>query len=274
MAEAADLVEDCLYLFQIILDRANYAVGIVESADVGNFWGIEVVHAGAGRSVYKVVSRVLVRPCGVAASGFYDFKNCIRAKGAMRIQRHTVAESVADARQLGWVDDVERDILLVVQIDALVKNHEVAGWSGTRDVGGIEDGAIIADVVKEASRDGRAASHQSEESWEGIRVGGSPRITVRDPVAGEFSQSRLGILADVVGYIESMQAIDTDEQYTLNVGFRGRLCDPSRGQQAHERRQQTGERTTDYHGKASWEHARGKLMKRPFQEDQWLMNGL
>src|SRR6266850_7238350 len=115
MAESTDLVEYCLYLLQIILDGADHAVRVVESADVGNFRSVEVVHATTRRSVHQVVSGMLVCPGCMAAFGFHDFKNGIGAERAMRIQRHTIAESVPDARQLGWIDDVLRNILLVIE---------------------------------------------------------------------------------------------------------------------------------------------------------------
>jgi uncharacterized protein (DUF111 family) len=47
-------------------------------------------------------------------------------------------------------------------------------------------------------------------------------------VTGEFRQGRLRILADVVGHVESVQAIDTDEKYMLDVGLGSGLCKCSR----------------------------------------------
>jgi len=42
-------------------------------------------------------------------------------------------------------------------------------------------------------------------------------------MAGELGQSRLRVLADVVGHIKSVQAIDADEKYMLDVGLGGGL---------------------------------------------------
>ena len=71
--------------------------------------------------------------------------------------------------------------------------------------------------------------------------------------SGEFGQSRLRILGDVIRNIEGMHAIDTDEKHMFDVAG---LCGGSCRNQGRERNcgQQSGDKTTSCHGKASWKN--------------------
>ena len=70
-----------------------------------------------------------------------------------------------------------------IEIDALTKNHGVAWSARTGRVGGIENRAVVTDVVKQSVTHRRAASHQGQKAREGIREGRRARVGVRDAVA-------------------------------------------------------------------------------------------
>ena len=68
------------------------------------------------------------------------------------------------ARQLGWVNYVQRHILRVVQVDGLVEHHHVAGCSRARGVGWIEERAVVAHVVEKSGRDRRAPRDERQQA--------------------------------------------------------------------------------------------------------------
>src|SRR5882724_4805698 len=70
MGQTFDFIENCFHLLLIILCRANYAAGGVESVDVGDFRSVQIVNAVARRAVHQIVSWVLVCPRCSAAFRF------------------------------------------------------------------------------------------------------------------------------------------------------------------------------------------------------------
>ena len=119
-------------------------------------------YAFAGVAVHEIVGWVFIGPGGVATLGAHCFKNCVAAQSLGWVNRDAVAVGILAAGELRRVDDVQRNIGCVVKIDAFVKSEQIAGWTGAGGVGGIPEIAVIADVVKEAVADGRAAGYESE----------------------------------------------------------------------------------------------------------------
>lgn len=81
----------------------------------------------------------------------------------MRKDWNTVTVAVQAAWQLGWINDIERDVRSIIEVNALVKDHVVAGGTGTGCVCGVEIAAVIAHVIEESVSNWRAARHQGQQ---------------------------------------------------------------------------------------------------------------
>src|SRR5450759_1179244 len=153
MLQAMDFVDDGCNFFLIVLDRADHTDGGVESVDIGDFRGVEVIYALAGRAIDNVISRVFIRPGCAAASGFDHLEDRVGFHRVVRVNWFAVTLPVQSARQPSRVDDVQRNVRGRVLVDALVEHDGVASTAGTTSVGRIEQGTVIADVVEQPMRD-------------------------------------------------------------------------------------------------------------------------
>ena len=180
-----DLIDDPLNLQGVIVYGANHTHRVVEAVDVGDFWSVEIFDAVAGRAVHEVVSGMFVGPCGVATRALDHLENRVASHRTMRKQWYTLALLVDMTRQFRGINHVLRDTQGIVEIDTLVENHQVASLAGAGSVGGIENGAIVAHVVKQPMADGRSTGYQRQQARERIRVRGCPRIRIGDPVGAE-----------------------------------------------------------------------------------------
>ena len=95
---------------------------------------------------------------------FHHFEEGIGPQRAVRPQGYAVPVRIAITRQLRGIDHVQRDVLGVVKIDALVENHHVAAAARAGRIGRIKDGAIVADVVEQACAYGRTAGHKRKKA--------------------------------------------------------------------------------------------------------------
>src|SRR5438445_5439683 len=180
----------------IILDGATHAMGIVKSPDSCDFRSVKILDcdfrsvkilgAESGRPIYQVVSRMLVFPSGVSTGLPNHFEDRIRPQRLVRPQSYTVAVWVAVPRQFGRIDHVQRNVLGVVLVDALIKNHHVARSPGAGCVRGIEDSAVVADVVKQSGGNRRATRQKSEKSGKRVGILRSVGAGISDGVAGKL----------------------------------------------------------------------------------------
>src|SRR3954465_11927183 len=100
---------------------------------------------------------MLVRPCGAPAMCLHHFENRIGLHEAVRKDRYAVAPIIDVPWQLRRVDRVERNMGRGVLVDAFIKDEVAARAARACGVSRVEKRAVVADVVEDAMRYGRAA---------------------------------------------------------------------------------------------------------------------
>ena len=97
---------------------------------------------------------MLVRPGRPSSLRSDHFEDRVGPQQRVGKERHAGAVLVQMPRQLARIDRVLGDVSGVVDVDALVEDHHVAGGARAGGVGGIEHGAVVAHVVEHAVGDG------------------------------------------------------------------------------------------------------------------------
>ena len=165
-----------------------------------------------------------VQPGNGKATGFYHLKDSVDAEIFVRIDRRTTTIGIAGQKiridgsiQLGQIL-VDRFVELRDSAD--LPWARTAGGAHIRDVrrgeGRRRELAVIGDVVPEPGSRRRSAGNQSGES--GKRVGRlrSGSVVEGNAMRTQLRESRFWVSADIVRQVESVQAVDADQQNVLD----------------------------------------------------------
>jgi len=184
----------------------------------------EVIDTLAAGAIGPFIGGMLVGPCRVTAVGFYHLKDSVDAEIFVRIDGRASTTGIAgqEIRVDGSIELGE------VGVDGFVELGDGAdlAWArtaGCADIRNVRRGlsrrrelAVIGDVVPEAGSRRRTAGNQSGKSREGVGWLGGGSVVEGNAVRTQLRKGRLRMAADIVGKVESVQAVDADQQNVLD----------------------------------------------------------
>src|SRR5260370_29770982 len=121
------------------------------------------------------------------------------------------AARVLGEGKIGRVDAAAEE-LPEVEVEALVV-HDLAPGAAAAVAARRVEGAVVAVVVVDAGRPGRAAGDQREQAREGVRGRRRPRIAVGDGAASQTCQCRGRMRLDPLRQVHLVQSIHAEEKY-------------------------------------------------------------